>query len=209
VDHPSSDQTKEQESREISQENLSNSASEVAEITSNEEMDDNDADIEEDYLSQQAMANAERPHGYNPKEWWMWVGNPSSDSTEEPESCESCRDEMSSESVDGDDADDEEVEEKDEKEEKEAELNPENEMFKIDYGDSGWARDFKKWQAEYARKWKHFERQELRRLKRGIGPAQLFRHPGIESKMWTPNSPSSEDLESDEIDSDEPPYWLE
>lgn len=106
--------------------------------------------------------------------------------------------------MDGDDADDEEGDENEAEDEEAGEMDsdPEDGMFKSgsDYENN---LDYKRWRAEFARKWKHFERQEIRRLKRGVGPAQLFRHPGIEEKMWTPNTSSSEEPESDGIDMDE------
>jgi len=150
------------------------------------------------------MANAGlRPVGYNPNESWRWVGNPSSDPTEEPESSEG--DENNYESLDGDDdyeADDEEVVE-DSAGKEEMEYNPEDEMFPIEYCPCGSDPTFRSWRLEYARKWKHFERQEMRRLRRGISPAQLFRHPGIEQTMWTPNTTSSEEPDSDGDDHDD------
>ena len=128
------------------------------------------------------------PVGYGPKEWWKW----SPDLTEEPESPESpesCRDDMSGiasevaetasgEEMDGGNADDEGDDSSE---------------------DESWKWDPENYDAEYRRKWEHFERQERRRLRRGIGAPQLFRHPYIEETMWKEDTPSSsEDPESDE-----------
>ena len=125
------------------------------------------------------------PVGYGPKEWWKW----SPDLTEEPESPESpesCRDDSgiageveetaSGEEMDGGNADDEGDDSSE---------------------DESWKWDEENYEAEYRRKWEHFERQERRRLRRGIGPPQLFRHPYIEETMWTRDTSSSEDPESD------------
>jgi hypothetical protein len=67
-------------------------------------------------------------------------------------------------------------------------------------------RDWDAFQAEYRRKWEHFDRQERRRLMRGISPLQLFRHRAIESTMWEENSTSSEEPEGDGIDPDGAAY---
>jgi len=127
------------------------------------------------------------PAGFDPKEWWKW--QPSPDPTEEPESPESCRDDMSGiasevaetasgEEMDGSKADDEGDDSSE---------------------DESWKHDPDIYAAEYRRKWEHFERQERRRLRRGIGAPQLFRHPYIEETMWKEDTPSSsEDPESDE-----------
>ena len=125
--------------------------------------------------------------GFDPKEWWKW--QPSPDPTEEPESPESCRDDMSGiasevaetasgEEMDGGNADDEGDDSSE---------------------DESWKHDPDIYAAEYRRKWEHFKRQERRRLRRGIGAPQLFRHPYIEETMWKEDTPSSsEDPESDE-----------
>jgi len=52
--------------------------------------------------------------------------------------------------------------------------------------------------AEYKRKWDHYDRQEKRRLRRGIGPPELHRHPYIEETMWKRHSISSADSEDSE-----------
>jgi hypothetical protein len=48
------------------------------------------------------------------------------------------------------------------------------------------------------RKWDHYDRQEKRRVRRGIGPPELHRHPYIEETMWKRHSISSADSEDSE-----------
>jgi hypothetical protein len=126
------------------------------------------------------------PVGYGPKEWWKWSPDLTESEPESPESPESMSgiagevEETASgedsEEMDGGNADDEGDDSSE---------------------DESWKWDEENYEAEYRRKWEHFERQERRRLRRGIGPPQLFRHPYIEETMWTRDTSSSEDPESD------------
>jgi hypothetical protein len=146
------------------------------------------ADLNRDTSPSPPSAQPPPPPGYDPKDWLKW--HPSPDPTEEPESPESIQDHSNSasavaettsgEEMDGYDSDDERTHSS---EDERLALRQEPEIYA----------------AEYQRKWEHFERQERRRLRRGISPPQLFRHPYIEQTMWTRNTTSpSEDAESDE-----------
>lgn len=145
------------------------------------------------------------PIGYDPNKGWQWVGNPSSDPTEESRSESHIGEDGETPSSGTDDGADDSDEEDGIEDDQDG-----YRYFHVQspVGDRG----LEAWQTEFARKWEHYERKEKRRLMREIGPPQLFRHPGIETKMWERTSSSSQDPESGEdgedIDADEPPYLL-
>ena len=115
-------------------------------------------------------------------EWWEYVVEASSDPTGEPEDQE-CEDEE---------------DEKEREDENDGDGEGEN-----DY-DINWTAVQESWNraaqydAEYERKWDHYDRKENRRLRRGIGPPELHRHPYIEETMWKRHSISSADSEDSE-----------
>ena len=125
------------------------------------------------------------------KEWWEYVVEASSDPTEEPEDQE-CEDE----------------EDEDEREdENDGDAEGENHYefhFEVDWTvEQNWAGELTsysaaEYDAEYKRKWDHYDRKEKRRLRRGIGYLELHRHQYIEETMWKTHSISSADSEDSE-----------
>jgi hypothetical protein len=59
---------------------------------------------------------------------------------------------------------------------------------------AGWDA-VRRYNAEYERKWDHYDRKDNRRLRRGIGPPELQELPCIEETMWKRDSISSSDSE--------------
>ena len=145
--------------------------------------------IEFDPREPQSMQSL--PIEYRAKGWSEYVVEASSDPTEEAEDQECEDEEDEDERMDDNDGDEETRSETDDEFDWSTEYSQNCVALFM-------AQKAAEYDAEYKRKWDHYDRQEKRRLRRGIGPPELHRHPYIEETMWKRHSISSADSEDSE-----------